>query len=452
MKDVVVVGGGLAGLAAGWRLRHLDCLVLEAEQRIGGRIRSERRGVHWLNWGGHVFSSGDSWTSKLLTEVGVQSMAVPGSLAGLSMNGKLFIRGRVELYPFRVPMSNASRLQIMRAGAKVRLAVMRYSRMVEKRPGETDAERQQRVYEFMNDETFSHFIGNITDDARALFEPTVTRSTGEMHEISAGSGIGYFNLIWNLGAGLSHSILGGPSTFTQALADGLGDRVQTGARVLEVVQHADSVTVRYRQHDQEHEVHARSVIMATTADVTHQVAVNLDADLREALSQIKYGTHVAGAFLTNETERQVWDDSYAIATPKRSMAVVLNQSSVIRGTEKVRQQGTSIMAFSPASLGTALLDKSDEEIREIYMRDLDQVLPNFTNHVVEFQPQRWKVGSPYCFPGRAALQPVLTRPRGRIFLAGDYLGTLYTETSIQSGVTAADNAMHVLDNDNQRSA
>lgn len=452
MKDVVIVGGGLAGLSAGWRLRDLDVALLEAEHRIGGRIRSERRGIHWMNWGGHVFSSGNSSTAKLLAETGVQSMAVPGSLAGLSMNGKLFIRGRVELYPFRVPMSNASRVQIMRAGAKVRLAVMRYSRMVELRPGETEAQRQQRVYEFMNDETFAHFIGNITDDARALFEPTVTRSTGEMHEISAGAGIGYFNLIWNLGAGLSHSILGGPSRLTHALADGLGDRVQTGARVLEVVENAVSVTVRYSKDGVEHEVQARSVVMATTADVTHRIAVNLDAEVREALSHIKYGTHVAGAFLTNETERQVWDDSYAIATPKRSMAVVLNQSSVIRGSESERQPGTSIMAFSPASLGTRLLDKSDDEIREIYMRDLDQVLPNFTNHVVEFQPQRWPVGSPYCFPGRAKLQPVLTQPRGRVFLAGDFLGTLYTETSIQTGITAAGNVRRVLEHDNPRAS
>ncbi len=452
MKDVVVVGGGLAGLAAGWRLRDQDCLVLEAEERFGGRIRSERRGVHWLNWGGHVFSSGDSWTSRLLAETGVPSMAVPGSLSGLSMNGKLIVRGRVETYPFRVPMSNAARLQILMAGAKVRVAVARYARMVEKREGESDVARQQRIYDFMNGQSFSDFIGHLDADARALFEPTVTRSTGEMHEISAGSGVGYFNLIWNLGAGLSHSIIGGPSTLTEALAAGLGERVQLGARVQEVVQGDDAVVVRYTQHGVEQEVEARAVVMATTADVTHRVAVNLDADLREALSRIKYGTHVAGAFLTDETERQVWDDSYAIATPKRSFAVVLNQSSVVRGMEDSRQPGSSVMVFSPARLGTDLLDRSDDEIRDIYMRDIDQVLPRFTNHVVEFQAQRWKVGSPYCFPGRAALQPTLTRPRGRVFLAGDFLGTLYTETSIQTGLKAAADAMDVVARDLQRTA
>jgi uncharacterized protein with NAD-binding domain and iron-sulfur cluster len=56
MKDVVIVDGGLAGLSAGWRLRHWDAVLLEADQRVGGRIRSERRGQYWLNWGGHVFA------------------------------------------------------------------------------------------------------------------------------------------------------------------------------------------------------------------------------------------------------------------------------------------------------------------------------------------------------------------------------------------------------------
>ena len=70
MKDVVVVGGGLAGLAAGWRLRHWDTVLLESGSRVGGRIRSERRGRYWLNWGGHVFAGPGSSTDALLTEVG----------------------------------------------------------------------------------------------------------------------------------------------------------------------------------------------------------------------------------------------------------------------------------------------------------------------------------------------------------------------------------------------
>jgi oxygen-dependent protoporphyrinogen oxidase len=44
MKDAVIIGGGLAGLAAAWQLRDLDIAVLEANDRVGGRLRSEPRG------------------------------------------------------------------------------------------------------------------------------------------------------------------------------------------------------------------------------------------------------------------------------------------------------------------------------------------------------------------------------------------------------------------------
>jgi len=54
--DAVIVGGGIAGLASAWDLRNRDILVLEASDRLGGRIRSETRDPYWLNLGAHVFS------------------------------------------------------------------------------------------------------------------------------------------------------------------------------------------------------------------------------------------------------------------------------------------------------------------------------------------------------------------------------------------------------------
>ena len=190
MKDVAIVGGGIAGLAAGWWLRHRDIALLESGARVGGRVRSERRGPYWLNWGGHVYAGGESATARLLADTGVESVAVPGSLAGLSMNGKLLLKGRVETYPFRIPMSWESRGAMVTAGMKVRLAVERYAQLVGRRPGESEASRQQRVYDFMNDRSFADFVGSLPPDAEALFAPTVTRSSAELDQISAGAGIG----------------------------------------------------------------------------------------------------------------------------------------------------------------------------------------------------------------------------------------------------------------------
>jgi oxygen-dependent protoporphyrinogen oxidase len=448
MKDVVVVGGGLAGLSAAWRLRHWDTALLESGSRVGGRIRSERRGPYWLNWGGHVFAGPGTSTDALLRETGITAAQVPGSLAGLAMNGKLLLRGRIETYPFRIPMPLSARIALIKAGIKVGGQVLRYAKIVRQCPGEDPSIRQQRIYSFENDRSFRDFLGDLPEDAEALFRPTVTRSAADPHEMSAGAGIGYFSLVWNVGQGLNRGILGGPSTLTEGITAALGDRVQLGTEVVEIVHKQRSVVVRYRQAGVDREVEARFVVLATPATVSHRIAVDIPQDIREALGKVIYGPYVSAAFLTNETISQPWDDAYAIATPKRSFNIALNQSSLIRGSESLRQPGSSIMTFSPASLARTLLAKSDDEILRTYTDDLNQVLgPRFGDTVVEAQVQRWETGAPYCFPGRGALQPTLMRRGSRILLAGDYLGTLYTETAIQTGFSAAQEVMSLLATD-----
>ncbi len=445
VHDVVVVGSGIAGLAAAWRLRDLDIVVLESGSRVGGRIRSERRGPYWMNWGGHVYDGGaESATQAFLRESGFSSRPVPGNLAALSMNGKLLLTGRVETFPFRVPMSWHDRMAVLRAGAKVRLAVSRYARVDKRRPGDDEATRQQRVYDFMSDRTFADFIGPLPEDAEALFKPTVTRSSAEMDQISAGAGVGYFNLVWNIGAGLSHFIVGGPSTLTEGVAGMLGERVRLGAEVHEVVHTADGVLVRYVRDGVDHEIAARAVVLATTPSVSRRLGVDLDADVREALGQVKLGPFVSAAFLTGETEPQPWDDTYAVATPKRSFNVVLNMSNNVHGYETGRSPGSSFMVFSPAGLARRLLEQDDETVLRTLTDDLDQVLPGVGSTIVESEIARWPEASPYGFPGRGRLQPVLTRNAGRVLLAGDYLGTHYTESAVASGFAAATTARRVV--------
>src|SRR5436305_222900 len=113
--DVAVVGGGIAGLATAWHLRDLDVLVLEASDRLGGRIKSEPRGDVWLNFGAHVFGGSGSATGRLLDATGVQAEQVEGRLAAVALGGRVVASGMVETYPFRLPLPLASRAALVRA-------------------------------------------------------------------------------------------------------------------------------------------------------------------------------------------------------------------------------------------------------------------------------------------------------------------------------------------------
>ena len=80
-RDVVVIGGGIAGLAAAWRLRHRDVLLLEASDRQGGRMRSEVRGEYWLNYGAHLFPPPGSIVDGMASECGLETAPVTATVS-----------------------------------------------------------------------------------------------------------------------------------------------------------------------------------------------------------------------------------------------------------------------------------------------------------------------------------------------------------------------------------
>jgi oxygen-dependent protoporphyrinogen oxidase len=277
-----------------------------------------------------------------------------------------------------------------------------------------------------------------------MFRPTVTRSAGGPEQVSAGAGVGYFRLVWDRKSGLSRNIVGGSATLTDAISAGLGSRIALSAEVLEVVQKTDSVRVRCRRGHTDEEVDASYCVVATPAPTARRLVVGLAPETADALGKVVYGPYVSAAFLTDETEPQPWDRCYAIATPKRTFNVFFNMTSLVRSHERERQPGSSIMVFSPAELATALLDLDDSQIIDRYLMDLDGIFPGFSQLVVEAHVRRWPLGLAYCFAGRGRIQRALTRPAERIHLAGDYLGTFYTETAVKTGWRAADAIVQAL--------
>jgi oxygen-dependent protoporphyrinogen oxidase len=80
---------------------------------------------------------------------------------------------------------------------------------------------------------------------------------------------------------------------------------------------------------------------------------------------------------------------------------------------------------------------SNDEIRALFLRDLHDVLPETRGIVREVLIQRWEHAIPYAPPGRARIQPALSRPLGRLFLAGDYLEFSEMEAAAATGLEAA---------------
>jgi oxygen-dependent protoporphyrinogen oxidase len=440
--DAVVIGGGIAGLAAAWELRDTRMVVLESASRVGGRLMSESRGPYWLNFGGHVLSGPGSATERLLRCTGVAARDVPGILTAVALGDEMVAGSRVETYPFRLPLSFAERVALIRVGARLRFEVERYRRATGRRDGESDADRRVRVLRFRDQETFSQFLGRVPHRVDEIFRATIRRSSGEPEEVSAGYGIGYFQLVWDKAGGLTRNILGGSNLLPEAIASTLGGRVRTDCPVEQVSQDPNGITVRYTHRGHEHQLRARYVVLATPADVTRAIVTDLPTATARALAGITYGPYVVGAFLTRETEPMPYDHIYAVATPDRAFNMLFNIANVTRSGP--RAPGGSLMVYSGAELARRLDHLNDDAVARLYTDEVTAIFPRLRGAIAEIKIKRWGRGLPHPRPGRSALQADLERPLDNLFLAGDYLGTTYVETAVQTGIAAAESIRGLL--------
>jgi oxygen-dependent protoporphyrinogen oxidase len=434
--EAVVVGAGIAGLTAGWTLRDRDVLVLEASERVGGRMRSEPRGPYWLNLGAHLFGDPGSLLDRLVTETGLQTRPIPGNRMGLAFKGRVLASGRPETYPLRLPLSLAARWSFIRAGLRLRSAAREYLRVARPRPGEPAAQTRARVLAYRDDQTFAEFLGALHPDVAGIFRAVAERVTAGPEQISAGCGAALFALVWGGEQTLARNLIGGSELLPQALAHRLGARVVTGAAVREIVPAPDGVRVRLTRGGLAQEVSAAYAIVATPAYVTREIVRELPPDTAEALGWIPYGPFVCGAFLTDEPGPMPWDAIYAIAVVDRSFNMLFNHANPLRASGK-REPGGSLMVYAGGDRGRRLLSMTDAEIREVYLKDLHAVLPGTREIVREVLIQRWERAIPYAPPGRARRQPALDRPLGRILLAGDYLEYPEMEAAAATGLEAA---------------
>jgi oxygen-dependent protoporphyrinogen oxidase len=105
---VAVVGGGIAGLTAAWRLLHppdggegAEVLVFEAASRFGGKIRTERFDGYTVEAGPDSFLTSKPWALELARALGIDA-----ELTGMNrLKHRAMIRGPHGLQPLPAGLS-----------------------------------------------------------------------------------------------------------------------------------------------------------------------------------------------------------------------------------------------------------------------------------------------------------------------------------------------------------
>lgn len=409
---VIVVGGGISGLTAAWRLRGDDVLVLEAADIVGGRLKTETRTPYWLNLGAHVLMAGGPMAT-LAAEAGVPLVEPTGDFLAVAMKGRVVRAGSPSGMFLKLPLSLAGRASLAATGARLMSGRLRGAAALEAL-------------------SFAEFLGPMHPDVTALMRVVANRLTGELDDISALVGVNGFQHLW-LGSRLN--IAGGSAALPAALARPLGDRVVLSARVTAVRQTVDTVTVEYVRHGVTHVASARKAIVAVPAPLVSGIVADLPPALVRALASMRYTPFVVAGIFTDEAQAMPWDDIYAMAAPESSFCMFFNPANAVRTGD--RKPGGSLVVYSVAARAAQIIDRSDADITALYLNDLTSIFPQARGIVREVVVQRWRQGTATGYPGRAANVEVLAKGFGRIAFAGDYMMPIDGVDASESGAAAA---------------
>lgn len=412
--DVVVLGGGLAGMTAAYELRDQDVVVLESRTRVGGRTKSLGDEDAWVNAGAQIITS--PRLIGLCEHLGIELVSVDSADFGLVVRGK-FSRG-----------SSAERLFLalnLGLGEKTDFArtVLRLQRVLHKIEKMTPDERLD-----LDNMDLRSVLGSAAPSTIEILNGFCEEATGApVEDVSALIGLAY-----SLGAYIDadirkgmYGVRGGTQRIALALASHLkAGTVRLGCRVTSVRTVDGAAEVVFEQDGQQRTLRARHAISAMPAPVVRDVMTDLPDDVRQALEQRSpYSQLITLTVPVKDDVSAQWDGVFFIPTPGASprFGLITNYGHLAKTFDP--GLGGYLAILANGRKGSAAAELSDDRIVEDFLADLEAIFPGCGSllHLDHALVQRWDpVGLPPMRPGSSRTRSSLRQPLGAVRLCGDY--------------------------------
>ena len=428
--DVIVIGGGIAGLAAALRLkdRGVEPLVLEAARRVGGRMTTDRVNGFVIDRGVTLLGNGFVRMRSLVGRLGLSPLVSKGSFSvGIqdAMGCRGYRSGRFEDLLFDRGISLRARLACLRFG----FDLLRHHRALahgrSTLSGSLDGEDARAYF---------HRIGG-EEVFERIFRPGLNGPVGGSVETS--SRVILMQVIWNLLVRGQWTLGDGVDRIPETMASQV--RVVTEGRVLHVEQLSRGVQVEAEVKGKQQTLRARAVIFAIPGQLVPGLCPQLPRELRELLSRTQYSM-IANAAVALSNPPSVPYAGYAF-TPDVVPGAEIEMEH-LRAPNRCPEGAGMAGVFLWNTPEFRRLDADDESVKQQASEIVERTFPECRGKVLFVHLVRWNIGIAQFRPGRlrkmTALRNSLAAWDFPFDLCGDYLDGLSSEGALRTGEESAD--------------
>jgi oxygen-dependent protoporphyrinogen oxidase len=453
MSRVVVVGGGIAGLAAALRLERLrpgaEAVLIESRPRIGGTVLTERVDGFLIEGGPDSFLARKPRGIGLCEELGLMRRVIGRD----ARNGRTYVRLGTELRPLPEGLTGMipTRLDALASsGILSPEGLDRFAREAELPAGPETG-----------DESIAAFVTRRMgrEAYERLVEPLMSGIyAGDGEQLSLAATFPNLRQLEREHGSVTRGLLAGRSASADAgppfvsLGGGMGDLVAaladrlvhttivTGRTVVSVRRAARGTNYELDLADGE-TLAAQAVVLATPAHVTATLVASLDAPLAEAHAGIPYASSAIAtlAYRSEDLSRPL--DGYGYVVPRIQDSDVLACTWTSSKWAERAPEGQSLLRVYLGRFGRRdVTVDSDEELLASARREIATTLLPRADPILA-RVHRWPRGMPQYVLGSlerlAAIERRLDEHPGLAVAGAAYRGVGIPDC-IASGEQAAE--------------
>jgi protoporphyrinogen/coproporphyrinogen III oxidase len=427
-SQVLIIGAGIAGLSAAYFLKQkgISFSVLEASERVGGRVMTMREQGLVIDAGSQFISSSYGVLPNLIKQLGLQSQVVDVSeYSAIVRDGKA--RRMKASDPFSLVSAGIISLPAFTQFA----ATVGVERL---KTAALPLEDYSAWHQMDDADAYEWSIKNIGEEVyNYLIEPTFEALYFQSPKGSSRAFATAVSMFPARGQTI-FALKGGNGMLASALAEIAN--VKLGKKVAEIKEEGDGV-VAVTESGETFE--GQFLILAVTSSNASKLFKTGDA-VEERLMATKYSTTLNIAYGTGEPVGGLAKQGiYGIWVPKKERTHISAIAVESNKNRDRKAKGECINVMLPNASGHELIDKSEEEILAAITPELERYFPAISKKLIFTKIFRWREAEPLSPIGRSKdLHTYRTDKKSRrIFLAGDFMSMPWTDGAAESGMWAA---------------